>query len=144
VQADALYNEAVSLENKAGNLMLIKDDSMLRLALDKYNQLIKDYPTSDKIDDAAFHAAGIYEHFSDYTIAALYYQRVYEWDPGTSYPAKFKAAYVLDTYLHRRSEALELYKQAVASIQRAGQHPQWRQFAENRIAQLTKTAETLE
>jgi tetratricopeptide (TPR) repeat protein len=144
VLADALYNEAVRIENEAGKLVVVKDDGMLRLALDKFNQLIRDYPTSDKIDDAAFHAAGIYEHFSDYTIAALYYQRVYEWDPETTYPAKFKAAYVLDTYLHRRGEALELYKQAVASIQRAGQHPQWRQFAENRIAQLTKTGENVE
>jgi len=143
-QADSLYSEAVRIENQAGKLMVIKDAGLLRLALDKYNQLIRDYPSSDKIDDAAFHAAGIYEHFKDYTIAALYYQRVYEWDPGTGYPAKFKAAYVLDTYLHRRGEALELYKQAVAAIQRAGQHPQWRQYAENRIAQLTKSAETVE
>jgi tetratricopeptide (TPR) repeat protein len=134
--ADYLYNDAVRLEQQAGQFMLIKDDNLLRMALDKYNQLISKFPASDKIDDAAFHAAGIYEHFKDYTIAVLYYQRVYQWDPQTSYPARFKAAFILDTQLHRRAEALNLYQDALKNITRADEHPQWQKYAENRVKVL--------
>jgi tetratricopeptide (TPR) repeat protein len=106
------------------------------LALDKYNQLIRKHPSSDKIDDAAFKAGGIYEHFKDYTIALLYYQRAYQWNPKTPYPAKFKAAFMLDKRLHRRAEALELYQQALQKEEK--QHIDWRRFAEKRVRELTK------
>ncbi|MCX5637047.1 MAG: hypothetical protein NTX52_05050, partial [Planctomycetota bacterium] len=106
--ADELYAEASELQREAERLIVVKDDELLRLVLDKYNQLIRKYPTSDKIDDAAFKAAGIYEHFNDYTIALLYYQRAFQWDAATPYPARFKAAYILDSQMHRRAEALEL------------------------------------
>lgn len=135
-EADYLYNDAVRLERQAGQLMVVKDNNLLRVALDKYNHLIRRFPSSDKIDDAAFHAAGIYKHFKDYTIAVLYYQRTYQWDPETTYPAKFQAAFVLDRFLHRRAEALELYEQAVEQITRAGRHGQWQEFAEKRIREL--------
>lgn len=108
--ADSLYADAVRLEEQAGQLLIIKDNNLLRAALEKYNQLISKYPSSDKIDDAAFRAAGIYEHFKEYTSAVLYYQRTYQWDPETTYPARFKAAFILDRQLHNRSEALQLYQ----------------------------------
>jgi tetratricopeptide (TPR) repeat protein len=136
-EGDYLYNDAVRLEDQAGQFLVIKDDNLLRIALDKYNQLISKYPGSDKIDDAAFHAAGIYEHFKDYTIAVLYYQRTYQWDPETLYPAKYKAAFILDRRLYRRAEALQLYQEALQSITRSGQHPQWQQYAEERAKVLT-------
>lgn len=135
-EADYLYNDAVRLEQQAGQFMVYKDDDLLRIALDKYNQLISKFPSSDKIDDAAFRAAGIYEHFKDYTIAVLYYQRTYQWDPETSYPAKYKAAFILDQKLHRRAEALQLYQEALRHITELGQHPQWQEYAEARVKVL--------
>jgi hypothetical protein len=68
--ADYLYEEALALEKKARGLVLVVNAVQLRQALDKYNELITTYPSSDKIDDAAYQAAGIYEHFQDYTIAS--------------------------------------------------------------------------
>jgi tetratricopeptide (TPR) repeat protein len=137
-EADALYLEAVQLQKQAEQLVVIKDDDLLRLALDKYNRLIREYPSSDKIDDAAYKAGSIYEHFNDYTIALLYFQRAYQWDPATIHPARFRTAYLLDKRLNRKNEALELYKEA---IQKESQHEQWREFAEKRVRQLTKTDE---
>jgi len=137
-EANYLYEEAVKLEKKAKELVVIVDEKALINALDKYNELIKRYPSSDKIDDAAYNAAGIYEHFKDYTIAALYYQRADQWDPRSQYPALFKAAYVLDRRLHRLSEALELYQQAV---KKEGVYRTYKDFAEMRIAELTKSDE---
>ena len=113
-EADFMYREAYRLERDAG-LLFIKDENKLRSALELYNQLIKKYPTSDKIDDAAYRAAGIYEHFRDYSIAVIYYKRVFQWDPKTTYPARYKVAQVLDRHLERRDEALELYKQSLSS-----------------------------
>lgn len=135
-EADDLYYEAWLLERKAKELILIKNDNMLRLALDKYNQLISKHPSSDKIDDAAYRAAGIYQHFKDYSIAALYYQRAYQWDPETYHPAKYRAARILDKHLHRRAEALELYRQVV---EQEGLRDSYREFAEMRIAELSKS-----
>jgi len=138
-EADRLYEEALQLQKKAEQLVLIKDDDLLRLALDKYNQLISKHPSSDKIDDAAFKAGEIYDYFKDYTIALLYYQRAYQWDPETPYPARFKAAFILDQRLHRRAEALPLYQQA---LEKAGKkYYDWREFAERRIRELTERKE---
>jgi len=139
--ADYLYDEALELENKARALVLVVNEDQLRQALDKYNELITMYPSSDKIDDAAYRAAGIYEHFQDYTIAALYYQRADQWDPASAYPALYKAAYILDRRLHRREEAMELYQQA---IKKEGLWPSYREFAEMRIAEFTKGDEGAE
>jgi len=138
-EADKLYEEALQLQKRAEQLVLIKDDNLLRLALDKYNQLISKHPSSDKIDDAAFNAGEIYDYFKDYTIALLYYQRSFQWDPETPYPARFKAAFILDQHLHRRAEALPLYQQA---LEKAGKkYYDWREFAERRIRELTKLQE---
>ncbi|MGA1980398.1 MAG: hypothetical protein ABSG99_07565 [Sedimentisphaerales bacterium] len=139
--ANYLYDEAYRLEKAAKRLIVIVDENLLRVALDKYNQVIKQYPTSDKIDEAAYRAGGIYEHFKDYTIALLYYQRAYQWDSATTNPARFKAAYILDQYLHRRAEALPLYQYALGN-EKLSKDDQ--EFVQKRIEELTKSGETLQ
>jgi tetratricopeptide (TPR) repeat protein len=134
--ANYLYDEAYRLEKAAKSKWIIfVDDNLLRVALDKYNQAIKQYPSSDKIDEAAYRAAGIYAHFKDYTIAALYYQRAYQWDNATANPARYKAAYILDQYLQRRAEALPLYQQALGNEKLSDEE---REFVRKRISELTK------
>ena len=138
--ADALYDEALQIEKKAGTLFL-KDKQMLRLALTKYNQLIEKHGSSDKIDDAAYRAAGIYDYFKDYTLAVMYYKRVYQWDRYTVHPAKYRAAKILDKRLHQRTEALELYRQVIGD---EAVPMNYREYAELRIAELTKSEEGIE
>jgi TolA-binding protein len=133
--ANALYAEAVRLEGQAG--LLIKNETLLRKALDKYNQFISKYPNSDKIDDAAFRMAGIYEYLKDYTNAVKDYQRTYQWNPQTPTVARFKAAYLLDTQLGRRAEALQIYQEALSKITRADEHRMWVALAEQRVKELT-------
>ncbi|OHB60761.1 MAG: hypothetical protein A2167_07065 [Planctomycetes bacterium RBG_13_46_10] len=137
-EADKLYEEAVMLQTKAEQLVLFKDDNLLRLALDKYSQVIKKYPTSDKIDDAAFKSGEIYNYFQDYTIAFLCYQRAYQWNSETPHPARFRAAFMLDKRLHRRAEALELYQLALEK--ESSQNYEMKSYAERRIRELTKQA----
>ena len=134
--ADYLFRDAEEFERKAGPL---RSKQQLRLALDKYNQLIREHPSSDKIDDAAYKAGKIYEGFKDYTIALLYYQRTYQWNSETIYPARFREGFILDKRLHRRTEALAAYRQAVKAVKREGEHHNWKEFAEKRIRELTKS-----
>jgi len=135
-EADVLFEEARQLYWEAKRLVVITDADKLRMALRGFNKLITNYPTSDKIDDAAYRAGQIYEHFKDYEIAAVYYQRAFQWDENTPYPARFKAAYVLDKRLHMRKQALTIYRLA---IQKESRYEGNTEFARKRILDMTKT-----
>lgn len=135
-EAGYLYTEALGTEKKARELVVIVDENLLRVALDKYNKLIKKHPSSTRIADAAFRAAGIYEHFRDYSLAVLYYKRVYQWKPDTAHPAMFRAAFILDKKLHRRQEALEMYQNAMKATG-TDKHQTWREYTQKRIDKLT-------
>jgi len=140
-EADYMYDDALRTEKKARGLIVIVDEDLLRVALDKYNHLIRKHPASDKIDDAAFRAGGICEHFKDYTIALLYYQRACQWDPDTPHLARYKAARILDRHMSRRAEALELYKQ---SLEKEALNQNQKELVETRITELIKGEESLE
>jgi len=139
-EAELVYMAALRLEKKAKKLGIFTHEDNLRLALDKYNELIEKHPSSDKIDDAAYKAGVICEYFKDYTIALLYYQRAYQWDPQTVHPARFKAAYILDAVQHRRAEALKVYQQA---LKKENLSKKQREFVEKRVKELTKSDEKL-
>ena len=140
-EADDLYYEAQEIDKQAGTLPILKNENQLRLALEKYNEVIRKYPSSDKIDDAAYSAGVIYEYFKDYSIALLYFKRAYQWDPDTIYPARFRAARILDKNLHRNAEALQLYQQAVKTEGQFEKYREWRDYAEKRIRELQKLDE---
>lgn len=140
-EADDLYFEAEEIDKGAGALPVLKNENQLRLALEKYNELIRKYPSSDKIDDAAYNAGVIYEYLKDYSIALLYFKRAYQWDPETVYPARFRAARILDQRLHRNAEALQLYQQAVKIEGQFDKYREWKEFAEKRIRELQKVDE---
>jgi tetratricopeptide (TPR) repeat protein len=136
--ADLLYDEAKALQKQAmlGSIVINKDK--LRQALDIYEQLIKKYPTSDRIDDAAYESGDITFEFKDYTIALEYYQRVYQWDRETTYPARFKAARIMDKQMHRFDDALKLYKQAIETEGKYSKNLEWKNNAEERVKALEK------
>lgn len=136
--ADDIYLDAQQIDKNAGTLPILKNENQLRLALGKYRDVIRKHPTSDKIDDAAYRAGVIHEYFKDYSIALLYFQRTFQWDPETPHPARFRAARVLDKNLHRNSEALQLYQQAVKTEGQLEKYREWRDFAERRIRELQK------
>jgi tetratricopeptide (TPR) repeat protein len=138
--ADLLYEDARLQKEQAEVLgKAIVNKNMYRLALRKFEDVIVRYPTSDKIDDAAYMAGEISEYFRDYSIALDYYQRSYTWDPDTPHPARFKAARILDKYMHRNAEALELYKKAIDTEGRYDKYRELKTAAEERINALEKT-----
>jgi len=135
-QADVLFEEALQIYMKARRLVVISDKAEMRVALRKFNELIAAYPSSDKIDDAAYRAGQVHEYFKDYEIAAVYYQRAVQWDENTPYPARFKAAYVLDKFLHMRKEAMTFYRLA---CQKEARFPGNIEYAKKRISEMTKS-----
>ncbi len=139
-EADELYNEAEELYKEAKKLLVLKDKDLVYLALDRYNQVFRKYPTSDKIDDAVFQAGVIYEYFKDWSIAAMCYQRAYQWDPATPHIARYKRAYILDNKLGNKAEALVLYQEALEKEVVEGRYQSWKVYAQRRVAELTKTA----
>jgi tetratricopeptide (TPR) repeat protein len=139
--ADDLYYDALEIDKNAGTLPVLKNQNQLRLALEKYRELIRKHPSSDKIDDAAYNAGVIHEYFKDYSIALLYFKRTFQWDPETPHPARFRAARILDQRLHRNAEALQLYQQAVKIEGQFDKFREWTEFAEKRIRELQKLDE---
>jgi TolA-binding protein len=137
-EADALYRDAEAIYNNAVKLVVWKQKGELNLAAEKFKQVIQNYPSSDKIDDAAFLLGVIYENFKDYQTALTYYQRTYQWDKQNPNPARFKAADILDKYLHNKDKALELYQAAITT--EGTRHPAWKEHALERIEVLSGKA----
>ncbi len=135
-QANALFKEAERLYREAGGLLIFTDEDKLRGALSRYNRIITEFPTSNKIDDAAYQAGRIYEYFKDWQIAADYYQRCFQWNQVTARPARFRAAYVTDQRLHMRKEALPLYQMAV---EKESNFTANADYARRRIFEMTKS-----
>ncbi len=133
-EADKMFADAYKTQKMAqpfGSVLV--DEGLLRVALQKYYALIRTYQTSDKIDDAAWQSAGIYEYFKDYEKAIVFYKRTFQWDPATTYSPRYEAAQLLDQ-LGRRDEALPLYQEAITKEAR---HPANAAVAQRRIEKLT-------
>jgi len=115
--AKQLYEEGLHFKNYPAFPPAKKD--YLKVALEKFRTIIEKYPQSDKIDDAAFRMGEIYGgwYFQDYARAVMAYERCWQWNPETRYPARFKAAKILEEKLKNRARAVELYNEVIAHTQ---------------------------
>ena len=143
VDADLLYENAMLDKNNAEKYTkAFLDKNLYRSALNKFKQLLKTYKKSDKIDDAAYEAGEILEALGDYREALDFYKAVYKWNPDTYYPARLKAARILDKYMHNYAEALPLYREGIAiEGQRSNKYFELVKNAEARVSALEKTIE---
>jgi len=115
--ANQLYQEALDFKNYPAFPPGKKD--YLKTALEKFRTIIEKYPQSDKIDDAAFRMGEIYGgwYFQDYARAVQSYERCWQWNPNTEYPARFNAAKIFEEKLKNRAKAVELYNEVIAHSQ---------------------------
>ncbi len=111
-EADRLYIRGYDLLRRGGHGIpaLYREELMIK-ALKTFKTLIEQYPTSDKIDDAAFYCGEIHSGYlpDQELIAVRWYERAWQWDPQTPHPARFRAARLYDLRLQDRARALELY-----------------------------------
>jgi len=131
--ADQLYAEGVQYKDYPAFPPAKKE--YLKTALEKFHTIIEKYPTSDKIDDAAFRMGEIYGgwYFEDWARAVGSYQRCWEWNPKTEHPALFNAAKIYDERLKNRVKAVELYNRVIAETTDEGRVNE----AQNRLKALT-------
>jgi len=142
--ADELYLEAMTLYDTfegvpfVGFTKLNHEDC--RKAVNMYKRILRDYPSSDKVDDAAYYAGVIYKEFlreddPDNELALRYFKWALRLDPKTPHPARFDAAVVYDHRLHEYDRAIELYHQVLETEEAGIQSNQ--RYAATRIEQLT-------
>jgi TolA-binding protein len=112
--ADQLYKEGMNYKEYPALPPGKKD--YLKVALQKFQTIIEKYPDSDKIADAAFRMGEIYGgwYFQDWGRAVQSYERCWQWDPKTPYPALLNAAKIYDEKLKNRLKAVELYNRVIA------------------------------
>lgn len=141
-EADALYERGLELMRGGGHGVpgLYREDLMIEAAR-VFRDLIERYPTSDKIDDAAFYEGEIHKEYlpGQETIAVKWYERAWTWNPDTPHPARFQAAVTYDYRLHDRDRALELYQSVIKHETAIKSNVR---FATNRIHQLTTDERT--
>ncbi len=132
-EANILFQDGETYKNL---LSVINKKTILLTAVKRFKKLMDDYPESDKVDDAAYELAGIYEsfHFKDYEGAAFYYVKCYEINPTTDKPARYKAARVYDMYLKDYAEAKRNYEMALETCK----NREYRKIAKSRIGEFTK------
>src|SRR5262249_18476974 len=110
-EANELYRRAMAYKDKGwgGNDYL---DNQRRAEL-LFQQILTNYPQSDKIDDAAYQLGEMYEGraYRQYRRAAIYYERCFQWNPNTQFDARLRAARLYDKYLQEKTRAIELYRE---------------------------------
>ena len=138
-EADDLYEKGRTLMRRGGHGVpaLYRRDLMVEAA-QVLRGLIERFPSSDKIDDAAFLLGEIHkEYFPGLEpIAVRWYERAIAWNPNTPHPVRFQAAVVYDFRLHDRDRALELYH---AVLEHETDTQSNVRFATRRIKRLTGT-----
>ena len=133
-----MYEQGIVLMKKGGHGVpaLFHQETMKR-ALTRLKELVSRYPSSDKIDDAAFYIAEMHKEYfeeNDNGIALEWYRRSIQWNPNLPHPARFQMAVVYDYRLHEREKALEMYQQVLEKEQFNKSNIEWSNV---RIRQLT-------
>jgi TolA-binding protein len=112
-QANDLYRRAMGFKDKGWGTDYTDNQRRAELLL---QEMLSNYPQSNKIDDAAYQLGDIYESkaYKQYNRAALYFERCFQWNPKTHFDARLRAARLYERTLTERAHALEIYKEVTA------------------------------
>ncbi|MCK6458021.1 MAG: hypothetical protein L6Q92_16015 [Phycisphaerae bacterium] len=142
-EADALYDKAMAKLKEFRGVPLTgfleANRKKAREALEMFKELLRNYPKSDKVDDAAFFCGEIYKEYlrkedPDDELSIRYYRWAWQLDPKTPHAARFQCAVVEDFRRHNRKAALELYRLV---LEEETHNQSNLRFAASRIEQLT-------
>jgi TolA-binding protein len=111
--ANELYRRALTYKDHGWGTDFIDNQRRAEILL---QQLLTNYPQSDKISDAAYQLGDIYENKPNhqYKRAAVYFERCFQWNPNTQFDARLRAARLYDKQLMERAKAMELYREVNA------------------------------
>jgi tetratricopeptide (TPR) repeat protein len=130
--ANKLYTRALSYKDKGFGTDYIDNQRRAELL---FQQILTQYPQSDRISDTAYMLGDIYESkaYKQYRRAAAYFERCFQWNPATQFDARLRAARIYDRYLLNRARAIEIYKE----ITTHETDPKRIQEAQKRLAELS-------
>jgi TolA-binding protein len=131
-EANELYRRAVSYKDKSYGDEYIYNQRRAEILL---QQLLTNYPQSDKIGEAAFQLGDIYESKANHQFerAAIYFERSFQWNSGMAHEARLRAARLYDKQLHEQRKAHDLYKDVTTH----DTDPKRIAEAQKRLAELT-------
>lgn len=112
-EANELYRRAMAFKDKGWGNDYTDNQRRAEILL---QQLLSQYPQSDKIGDAAYQLGDLYEGraYNQYRRAAQYFERSYQWNPNAQLDARLRAARIYDRRLMERGKAIELYREVTA------------------------------
>jgi TolA-binding protein len=107
--ANKLYTRAVKYKDHGWGTDYIDNQRRAELL---FQQILTQYPQSDRISDTAYMLGDIYESSAhkQYKRAAAYFERCFQWNPSTQFDARLRAARIYDRRLLDRAKAMEIYK----------------------------------
>ena len=131
-EANELYRRGMEYKDRGWGTDYIDNQRRAEIL---FQQVLTNYPQSDKIDDSAYQLGNIYESkaYRQYRRAAAYYERCVQWNPNTQFDARLRAARIYDRQLNERSKAIELYR----DITTHETDPKRLQEASKRLADLS-------
>ncbi len=109
-EANKLYTRALAYRDHGWGNDYIDNQRRAELL---FQQILTQFPQSNKISDVAYQLGAIYESkaYHQYRRAAQYYERCFQWNPQTQFDARLRAARLYDRHLQERGRAIELYRE---------------------------------
>jgi TolA-binding protein len=111
-EANKLYMRAMNFKDHGWGTDYTDNQRRAELLL---QQLLTQYPQSNKISDAAYQLGDIYESkaYRQFRRAANYFERCFQWNPATQWDARLRAARIYDRQLLERGRAIEIYREVL-------------------------------
>lgn len=109
-EANELYRQAIQFKDHGYGQDFVLNQHRAELL---FQQLLTNYPQSDKISDTAYQLGDIYENkpFRQLDHAAVYFERCFQWNPKTHFDSRLRAARLYEKYQSERGHALEIYRE---------------------------------
>ena len=132
--ANKLYTRALGFKDKGWGTDSIDNQRRAELL---FQQILTQYPQSNRISDTAYQLGDIYENkpYKHYRRAAAYFERCFQWNPSTQFDARIRAARLYDRHLLDRAKAIEIYKMVTTEET----DPKRLQEAQKRLTELSGT-----
>ena len=111
-EANKLLITAMRYKDKGWGNDYIDNQRRAELLLQK---LLTEHPQSNKISESAYQLGDLYESkaFKQYSRAAAYYERCFQWNKTTQHDARIRAARLYELQLNNRGRAGEIYQEII-------------------------------
>ncbi len=131
--AEKLYSQALELKKRSKGFRVRRYET--QAAMEGFRRLIREYPSSERIDDAAYQIGELCrDNLKNYQRAIRWYECVVAWDPDTQVRANLRIAQIYDRHLVNRLTALDYYGRALKIEARGSSE---RRSIERRIRRLS-------